>query len=152
VDSVYRPGEECAQQNGEQHPILDDNIRGQRKEIEADVLAVERVIRAIGHVIEEPQEDAPVVDLSPGDKHCKDASADGDDERGSRWRKMNSSTSGNVVMPVRFHSKSAGRYVQGERPKRNASDPFTYRMITVATKTAKKTSAPAAMVVQRTPK
>jgi hypothetical protein len=55
-------------------------------------------------------------------------------------------------MPVRFHSKSAERYVQGDRPKRDAIDPFTHRMMVVATKTAKKTSASAAMVVQKTPK
>src|SRR5262249_29470842 len=33
---------------------------------------------------------------------------------------MKSNTSGNVAMPVRFHSKSAERYVQGDRPKRDA--------------------------------
>src|SRR5499433_417336 len=70
---------------------------------------------------------------------------------GDRWR-MNSSTSGNVALPVRFHSKSAGRYIQGDRPKRDAIDPFTHRMMAVATKTAKKTSPSAAMVVQKTPK
>src|SRR5262244_953567 len=149
VDPVDRSGKERAQQERKQYPILDGDIRGQRKEIEPDVLAVERVIRAIGYVIEEPQEDAPVVDLSPGDKYCKDAGAAGSDER--RWR-MNFSTSGNVAMPVRFHSKSVGRYVQGDRPKRDASHPLTHRMMAVATKTAKKTSASAAMVVQKTPK
>src|SRR5215469_1853099 len=70
---------------------------------------------------------------------------------GDRWR-MNFSMSGNVAMPVRFHSKSVERYVQGDRPKRDASDPFTHRMMAVATKTAKKTSASAAVVVQKTPK
>ena len=80
VDPIDRSGEERAQEEREQHPILDDDIGGQRKEIEADVLVVERVIRAIGHLIEEPQEDAPVVDLSPGDKHGEEAGAAGDDE------------------------------------------------------------------------
>ena len=50
--------------------------------------------------------------------------------------------------PVRFHSKSAGRCVHGERARREASDPFTQRMMAVATKTAKKTSASAMMIVQ----
>src|SRR5262249_51568213 len=68
-----------------------------------------------------------------------------------RWR-MNSSTSGNAAMPVRFHSKSAGRCVQGDRPKRDAIDPFTHRMMAVATKTAEKTSASAVVIVQKTPK
>src|SRR5262249_59393686 len=70
---------------------------------------------------------------------------------GNRWR-MNSSTSGNAAMPVRFHSKSAGRYVQGDRPKRDAIDPFTHRMMAVATKTVEKTSASAVMVVPKQPK
>src|SRR5262245_33417605 len=70
---------------------------------------------------------------------------------GNRWR-MNLSTSGTVAMPVRFHSKSVGRYLQGDRPKRDASHPLIHRMMAVATKTAKKTSASAAMVVQKTPK
>src|SRR5215472_8353692 len=70
---------------------------------------------------------------------------------GDRWR-MNSSTSGNAAMPVRFHSKPAGRYVQGDRPKRDAIDPFTHRMMAVATNTAEKTSASAVMVDQKTPK
>src|SRR5262249_40478099 len=80
VDPVDRSGKERAQQERKQHPILDGDIRGQRKEIEPDVLAVEWVIRAIGHVIKEPQEDAPVVDLSPGDKHREDAGAAGADD------------------------------------------------------------------------
>jgi hypothetical protein len=65
---------------------------------------------------------------------------------------MTSSTSGNVTKPARFHSKSAGRCVHGERAKRDASDPFTQRMMAVATKTPKKTSASATIVVQKTPK
>jgi hypothetical protein len=81
MDPIYRSGEKRAQDEREQHPILDDDIGGQREEVEADVLVVERVIRAVGHLIEEPQEDAPVVDLSPGDKHSEDASAAGDDKR-----------------------------------------------------------------------
>src|SRR5215831_8018112 len=109
MDPVDRSSEERAQEGREQHPILDDAIYGQRKEIEADVIAVEWVIHAIGHVIEKPQEDAPVVDLSPGDKHCEDASAAGGDEGPRQPWRTNFSTSGNVAVPVRFHSKSVGR-------------------------------------------
>jgi hypothetical protein len=65
---------------------------------------------------------------------------------------MNSNTSGNVATPVRSHSKSAGRCVHGDRAKRDATNPFTHRMMAVATKMTKKTSASAAMVVQKTPK
>ena len=80
VHPIDRSGEERAQEKREQHPILDNDIGGQRKEIEADVLVVERVVHAIGHLIEKPQEDAPIVDLSPGDKHSEEAGAAGDDE------------------------------------------------------------------------
>jgi hypothetical protein len=76
----YCSGEERAQEKREQHPILGNDIGWQRKEIEADVLVVERVVRAIGHVIEVPQKDAPIVDLSPGDKYSEEAGAAGDDE------------------------------------------------------------------------
>src|SRR5262245_65684408 len=49
VNPIYRSGEECAQQERAQHPILDDDIGGQHEEIEADVLVVERIISAKGH-------------------------------------------------------------------------------------------------------
>ena len=77
---IDRSGEERAQEKREQHPILDNDIGWQRKEIEADVLVVERIVRAIGNLIEEPQEDTPVVDLSPADKQTDKACAAGDDE------------------------------------------------------------------------
>jgi hypothetical protein len=60
---------------------------------------------------------------------------------------MTSSTSDQVTTPVLVHSKSAGRC---DRAKRDASDPFTHKMMAVAPKTAKKTPASATMVVQKT--
>ncbi len=78
VHPIDRSGEERAQDEREKHPILDDDVGWQRKKIEADVLVVEGVTRAIRHLIEKPQEDAPVVDLSPGDKHSEEASTAGD--------------------------------------------------------------------------
>src|SRR5215467_2954140 len=152
LDPVDRSGEERAQQERKQYPILDGDIRGQRKEIEPDVLAVEWVIRAIGHVIKEPQEDAQLWTSPQATSTARTlAPLAVTKGHGNRWR-MNSSTSGNAAMSVRFHSKSAGRYVQGDWPKRDAIDPLTHRMVAVATKTAEKTSASAAMVVQKTPK
>src|SRR5215470_9010675 len=141
MDPVDRSGKECAQQKREQHPILDDDICGQRKEIEADVLAVEWVIRAIGHVIEEPR-NTPQLWTSPQAASTARTLAPLAVMKGhgNRWR-MNFSMSGNVAMPVRFHSESVGRYLQGDRPKRDASHPLIHRMMAVGTKTAKKTSA-----------
>src|SRR5262249_23870662 len=79
VDPVDRSGEAAAQQGraGQSNP--GEGLRGQRKEIEDGVGAVEWVIRAIGPVIEEPQEDGPVLDLSPGNKHSEEAGTGGGD-------------------------------------------------------------------------
>src|ERR1700726_853359 len=52
VDPVDRSGEKSAQNEGEQHPVLDEDIGWQREKIEADVLVVERIVYAIWHVIE----------------------------------------------------------------------------------------------------
>ena len=109
-----------------------------------------QISRLLQRMYNEPMEDAPVVDLSPGDKHSEEASATGDDEVPRQPMTHESNTSDDVAIPVRFHSKSAGRCVHGDRAKRVASDPFTHKMMAVAMKTAKKTSASATVVVQKT--
>src|SRR5271163_1628807 len=58
-DWLGKWAKESAQEEREQHPILDDDIGGQRKQVESDVLVVERVVRAISHLMEKPQEHAP---------------------------------------------------------------------------------------------
>src|SRR5262249_40217773 len=68
VHPINRPSEERAQNEREKHPIFDCDISRQRKEIETNILVIKWVACAIGHLIEEPKEDAPIVDLSPGDK------------------------------------------------------------------------------------
>src|ERR1700758_2088401 len=60
VHPVDRSCEKRAQNEREQHPILDEDIDGQSKEIETNVLLIERVVCAIWHVIEKLQEDTPV--------------------------------------------------------------------------------------------
>ncbi len=65
---VNRSGEKRTQDECKQHPVLDRDIGGQREEIEADVLVVERIVRARRHVIEKPQEDAPVAGFRRGDQ------------------------------------------------------------------------------------
>src|SRR5262245_52131010 len=74
VHPVYRSGEKGAQEERDQHPILNDNKSRQRKEIEANVRIEEWVIRAVGHLIEEPQEYDPVMGFSPSDKRSEQAS------------------------------------------------------------------------------
>ena len=65
------PGKQRAQNEREQHPVLDEDTGRQYEEIETDVLVVERVICTIGDVIEKLQEDAPIVDFSRGDKQSE---------------------------------------------------------------------------------
>ena len=71
VHPVDRSGEKRAQNEGKQHPVLDEDISGQREEIEADVLVVERIVHAIGNLIEKPQQDAPVAGFCHGDKQSE---------------------------------------------------------------------------------
>src|SRR5215471_13199132 len=150
VHPIDRAGEERTQEKREQYPIFNDDIGWQRKEIESDVLVVERVVRAIGYVIEEPQEDAQLwTSPQATSKLRRPAPPAMTRGHGSRWR-MNSRRSGGVAPPVGIHSKSAGRCVHAGRAKRDAGDPFSHRMMAVATKTAKKTPAWAPMVVQKT--
>src|SRR5258707_648923 len=80
VHPINRSGKERAQEQRQQHPILDNDIGGQRKKIEAYVLVVERVVRPIGHLKDEPQEDVPVADLYRGDKQGEETGAAGDSE------------------------------------------------------------------------
>jgi hypothetical protein len=53
-------------------------------------------------------------------------------------RRSTSNASDKVTTPVRCHLNSAGCCVHGDRAKREASDPFTHRMVAVTRKTAKK--------------
>ena len=68
---IDRSRKQRAQDDGEQHPVLDRDIGRQREKIEADVLVVERILRAIRHLVEKLQEDAPVAGLACGDQHSE---------------------------------------------------------------------------------
>src|SRR6202022_5061343 len=59
VHPVDRSGKKRAQNECEQHPVLDEDIGRQYEEIETDVLVVERVVCTIGDMIEKLQDDAP---------------------------------------------------------------------------------------------
>jgi hypothetical protein len=71
VNPVDGSGEKSTQNEGEQQPVLDEEIGWQREEIEADVLVVERLVYAIWHVIEKLQEDAPVAGFCRGDQQSE---------------------------------------------------------------------------------
>src|SRR5216684_2808278 len=68
VHPVDHSGEKRAQNEGEQHPVLDDDIDRQHEEIETDVLVVERFVRTIGHAIEKLQENVPIADFYRGNQ------------------------------------------------------------------------------------
>src|SRR5258708_5679898 len=66
VHPVDHSGEKRAQNECQQHPVLDEDIGRQYEEIETDVLVVERVVCTIGYVIEKLQVDAPIAGFSRG--------------------------------------------------------------------------------------
>src|SRR5260370_9087597 len=70
---VDHSGKKRAENEGEQHPVLDDDIGGQYEEIETDVLVVERVVRAKGHAVEKLQEDVPIADVNRGNQESNQA-------------------------------------------------------------------------------
>src|SRR3981081_4102718 len=72
---IDESSEERAHEEREQGPIFDGDIGGQRKEIESNVFVVKRFVRAIRHVIEKLQKNAPVADLSRGDKQSDESDA-----------------------------------------------------------------------------
>src|SRR5215472_7869203 len=73
---IDRPREERTQEKREKHPILDRYVGRQRKEIEADILVVEWIGCAVRHLMEKSQEDRPIVDFSPGNKHGEQTRTD----------------------------------------------------------------------------
>ena len=68
-DPVHHSREQRAQKERPQQPVLDSQIGGQRKQIEADVPAEERIACAKRCLMEVTQEHSPIVNLSPADKH-----------------------------------------------------------------------------------
>src|SRR5437879_2904368 len=73
VHPVDDSGEKRAQNEGEQHPVLYDDIGRQCEEIETDVLVIERVVRTKGHAIEKLQEDVPIADVYRGNQQRNEA-------------------------------------------------------------------------------
>jgi hypothetical protein len=57
---VYPAGDECAQNQRQEHPVFEGDVNGKRKEIKADVPAIEGVKLAIRHLINVPQDRVPI--------------------------------------------------------------------------------------------
>src|SRR6195256_6020065 len=77
---IDESSEERAHEEREQGPIFYSDIGGQRKEIESNVFVVKRFVRAIRHATEKLQKNAPVADLSRGDKQSDESDAASDSE------------------------------------------------------------------------
>src|SRR5258706_1269728 len=73
VHPIDQSGEKRAENESEQHPVLDDDVGRQYEEIETDVLAVERVVRTKGHAVEKMQEDVPIADFYRGNQQSNQA-------------------------------------------------------------------------------
>ena len=81
MNPIGQSGQQRAREQREQCPVLQGDIGGQREQIEANVVVEKRIVRAIGHVVEELQNDAPVADFVPGDNQSEEPGAARDSER-----------------------------------------------------------------------
>ena len=61
---IDRAGQDRAAEQDQQQPVLERDIGRQREEIEADVLAEDRIALAIGHLVKEAQRHVPVRELA----------------------------------------------------------------------------------------
>jgi hypothetical protein len=75
-----RVGDGRAEHQQQHQPVLERDIGGQRKEIEADVLAKHRIALAIRHLVEEAKHDVPVRKLEDGDQQAEKDGHAGDEE------------------------------------------------------------------------
>ena len=66
VHPIDRRSEKRAQNKCEQHPVFEKDIRQQHEEIETDVLVKERIVGAVGNVIEKLQDGAPIAHFRRG--------------------------------------------------------------------------------------
>ena len=84
--SIDRPGDQGAEDDRQQHPILQREVSGQGEEVEADVRAVDRITLAIGDLEQEAQDHVPVAHLRPGNQKPEDEPA-APAIRTERWRR-----------------------------------------------------------------
>ena len=81
-------GEKGAQDERQQHPILDCDVGGKRKEIEPDIFAVERIALSVWHLPDEAEGNVPGANLAQGDKGGEDQGAPSDQETPRKARRQ----------------------------------------------------------------
>ena len=109
---IYCAGEESAQDHRHQHPVLECDICGKRKEIKPDVLAVEGIALSVRHLVDEPENQVPVSSLTCGDQNPKDDGDPGDEQ--TPWSPTDTrlTTSGKVSGSVSRPPRIPGRRVR----------------------------------------
>ena len=128
VREIYCAGDKSAQDERQQHPVLERDVGGKREEIKADVLAVEGIALSVRHLVDEAEDHVPVSGLARGDQDSKD---DGDprDEQ-TPWepngrerrsaRAMSRGVSGRSRIPGRRVREAEATLALGE-PERQRS-------------------------------
>jgi hypothetical protein len=72
VHEVHRSGHEGAQDQGQQHPILECDVDRQGEEVEADVLVKQRIVLSVRHLVDEPEDQVPFTGLAHRDQQSND--------------------------------------------------------------------------------
>ena len=80
MHEVNRSGHQGAQEQDQQQPVLERDVDRQRKQVEADVVVEQRIVLAVRHLIDEPQDQVPLAGLAHRDQQSDDES-DGQDEQ-----------------------------------------------------------------------
>ena len=154
VHEVYRSGHEGAQDQDQQHPVLERDVDRQREEVEADVFAEQRIVLAVRHLVDEPEDQVPLTGLAHRDQQSDDE-GDSQDEQtprhsGSPSPNNSVGAPGNDRTVAKPGSSAAGSRSRRCDANRNASVPFTQRSKVDTAKTAMKRTAFAAKTVQKT--
>ena len=79
VRDVHRCGDESAQDQDRQHPVLERDVDRQREEVKANVLVKQRITLAVRHLVEIPEDQVPLTGLAHCDQQADDE-RDGQDE------------------------------------------------------------------------
>jgi uncharacterized protein YoxC len=64
VRPIHGAGDESAQDECQQQPVLESDVDGKRKKIKANVLAVEGIALSVRHLVDEPENQVPVSGLA----------------------------------------------------------------------------------------
>ena len=81
-------GKKGAQDERQQHPILNCDVGGKRKKIEPNIVAVERIALSVGRLPDEAEGNVPGANLAQGDKGGEGQGARNDQETPRKTRRQ----------------------------------------------------------------